>query len=35
VTQQPLIRYKMPVIKGTPFNGEYMEALLDPLELRI
>jgi hypothetical protein len=28
--QKPIIKYKMPVIKGTAFNGDYMEMALDP-----
>jgi hypothetical protein len=35
VTKQPIVKYKMPVVKGTKFNGSYIEVALDPSQFRI
>ncbi|KAE9364493.1 hypothetical protein N431DRAFT_447668 [Stipitochalara longipes BDJ] len=33
--EQPLVKYRMPVIEGTKFNGEYIEMALDPSQFPI
>lgn len=33
--EQPLIKYRMPAIEGSKFNGEYMEMALDPSQFTI